>query len=90
MAKNLYSPSMLKSFLNCKYTIFNEINEKALKLVRKEKGFSDLKLLERGNVHDIEEEKVFWRIYYTIDEKIVILGESIVNPQLFRYKSSYL
>ena len=41
-------------------------------------------------VHDIEEEKVFWRIYYTIDEKIVILGESIVNPQLFRYKSNYL
>ena len=52
MAKNLYSPSMLKSVLNCKYTIFNEINEKALKLVRKEKGFSDLKLLERGNVHE--------------------------------------
>jgi hypothetical protein len=41
-------------------------------------------------VHDIDEEKVFWRIYYTIDEKIVILGESVVNPQLFRYKSSYL
>jgi len=41
-------------------------------------------------VHGIEEEKVFWRIYYTIDERIVILGESIVNPQLFRYKSSYL
>ena len=41
-------------------------------------------------VHDIEEEKEFWRIYYTIDEKIVILGESIVNPQLFRYKSNYL
>jgi hypothetical protein len=41
-------------------------------------------------VHDIEEEKVFWRIYYTIDERIVILGESIVNPQLFRYKSNYL
>jgi hypothetical protein len=41
-------------------------------------------------VNDIEEEKVFWRIYYTIDERIVILGESIVNPQLFRYKSNYL
>ena len=41
-------------------------------------------------VHDIKEEKVFWRIYYTIDERIVILGESIVNPQLFRYKSNYL
>jgi len=40
-------------------------------------------------VHNIEEEKVFWRIYYTIDERIVILGESIVNPQLFRYKLSY-
>jgi uncharacterized protein len=52
MAKNLYSPSMLKSFLNCKYTIFNEINEKTLNLVKKEKGFSDLKLLERGNVHE--------------------------------------
>ena len=41
-------------------------------------------------VHDLEEEKVFWRIYYTIDERIVILGESIVNPQLIRYKSNYL
>jgi len=41
-------------------------------------------------IHDIEEEKVFWRIYYTIDERIVILGESIVNPQLIRYKSNYL
>jgi hypothetical protein len=41
-------------------------------------------------VHDIDEEKVFWRIYYTIDERIVILGESVVNPKLFRYKSSYL
>ena len=52
MARNLYSPTMLKSFLNCKYTIFNELNEKVLKLVRKEKGFSDLKLLERGNIHE--------------------------------------
>ena len=52
MSKNLYSPSMLKSFLNCKYTIFNEINEKALKLVRKEKGLSDIKLLEKGNIHE--------------------------------------
>jgi hypothetical protein len=41
-------------------------------------------------VNDIEEEKVFWRIYYTIDKRIVILGESIVNPQLIRYKSNYL
>ena len=41
-------------------------------------------------VHDTEEEKVFWRIYYTIDEQIVILAESLINPQLVRYKSRYL
>jgi hypothetical protein len=41
-------------------------------------------------VHDIEETKVFWRIYYTVNERIVILGESEVNPQLARYRSNYL
>ena len=51
---------------------------------------SNINEIRVEEVHDIEEEKVFWRIYYTIDEKIVVLGESIVNPQLFRYKSSYL
>ena len=51
---------------------------------------SNISEIRVEEVHDIEEEKVFWRIYYTIDENIVILGESIVNPQLFRYKSSYL
>lgn len=51
---------------------------------------SNINEIRVEEVHDIEEEKVFWRIYYTIDEKIVILGESVVNPQLFRYKSNYL
>jgi len=41
-------------------------------------------------VHDIEETKVFWRIYYTMNERIIILGESEINPQLARYKSNYL
>ena len=41
-------------------------------------------------VHDIEETKVFWRVYYTVNERIVILGESEVNPQLARYRSNYL
>ena len=41
-------------------------------------------------VHDIEETKVFWRIYYTVNERIIILGDSEVNPQLARYKSNYL
>jgi hypothetical protein len=51
------------------------------------KSISEVRVEE---VHDIEEQKVFWRIYYTIDEKIVILGESLINPQLVRYKSRYL
>jgi hypothetical protein len=41
-------------------------------------------------VNDFEEKKVFWRIYYTVNERKVILGESEINPQLARYKSNYL
>lgn len=41
-------------------------------------------------VHDLEEENVFWRVYYTINERIVILGETEVNPQLIRYRANYL
>ena len=51
------------------------------------KNISEVRVEE---VHDTEEEIVFWRIYYTIDEQIVILGESLINPQLVRYKSRYL
>jgi hypothetical protein len=51
------------------------------------KNISEVRVEE---VHDTEEEKVFWRIYYTIDEQIVILGESLINPQLVRYKPRYL
>jgi hypothetical protein len=41
-------------------------------------------------VHYIEETKVFWRVYCTVNERIIILGESEINPQLARYKSRYL
>jgi len=41
-------------------------------------------------VHDTEETKVFWRVYYTVNERIIILGDSEVNPQLARYRSNYL
>lgn len=41
-------------------------------------------------VHDVQEIKVFWRIYYTVNERIIILGESETNPQLARFKSNYL
>ena len=50
--KNLYSPSMLKSYLSCKYTIFNEVNEKKLSLKKKEITVSDAIRLEQGNVHE--------------------------------------
>ena len=51
------------------------------------KKISEIRIEE---VHDIEETKVFWRIYYTINQHIIILGESEINPQLARYKSNYL
>jgi len=50
------------------------------------KNISEVRVEE---VHNIDEERVFWRIYYTIDEKILILGESLINPQLVRYKSRH-
>ena len=33
-------------------------------------------------VKDFEENKHFWRIYYTKNEKIIILVESRLKPQL--------
>ena len=50
--KNLYSPSMLKSYLSCKYTIFNEINEKKLKLQKIENSKNDQLRLEKGDEHE--------------------------------------
>jgi uncharacterized protein len=49
MAKNLYSPSMFKSYLNCKYTIFNEFYEEELKLKRKEITEGTKLRLAKGN-----------------------------------------
>jgi hypothetical protein len=50
--KNLYSPSMLKSYLSCKYTIFNEVNEKKLSLKKIELSKNDQLRLEKGNIHE--------------------------------------
>src|SRR6056300_1058640 len=50
--KNIYSPSMLKSYLSCKYTIFNEVNEKKLKLKKIELSKNDQLRLEKGNIHE--------------------------------------
>ena len=50
--KNLYSPSMLKSYLSCKYIIFNEVNEKKLNLKKIEISKNDQLRIEKGNVHE--------------------------------------
>ena len=49
--KNLYSPTMLKKYLSCKYIIFNEINEKKLNLKKIAFNTNDKLRLERGNDH---------------------------------------
>src|SRR6056300_1435848 len=50
--KNLYSPSMLKSYLSYKYNIFNEVNEKKLNLKKIELSKNDQLRLEKGNIHE--------------------------------------
>lgn len=54
MAKNLYSPSMFKNYLNCKYTIFNEFYEEKLNLKRKELSETDKIRLAKGNEFEDE------------------------------------
>jgi len=49
MKKNLYTPTLFKSYLNCKYKIFNELNEERLGIKRKEISKSDLRLFDKGN-----------------------------------------
>ena len=52
--KNLFSPTMLRRFLSCKYKIFNEINEEKLKLKRIELKKNDKLRIEKGNTHEKE------------------------------------
>ena len=50
--RNLHSPTMLKSYLSCEYIVYNEKNEKDLKLTRKERSVSDVARLNKGNEHE--------------------------------------
>ena len=50
--KNLFSPTMLKKYLGCKYIIFNEINEKKLNLKKIELNINDKLRFEKGNQHE--------------------------------------
>ena len=52
--KNLFSPTMLKKYLGCKYIIFNEINEKKLNLKKIELNINDKLRFEKGNQHEKE------------------------------------
>jgi hypothetical protein len=86
---------MKKQELNLEYLklIYDAINRpfepSKIKLDGKKKRdkISEIRIEE---VHDVQETKVFWRIYYIVNERMVILGESETNPQLARYKSNYL
>ena len=86
---------MKKQKLNFEYLklINNAINRplkpSKIKLEGK-KNRAKISEIRIEEVHDVQETKVFWRIYYTVNERIIILGESEINPQLARYKSNYL
>ena len=36
-----------------------------------------------------EENEHFWRVYYTLNDKIIILGTSVIKPELVRVKAIY-
>ena len=48
MAKNLYSPSMFKNYLNCKYKIYNEFYQEKLNLKKREDSESDKLRFAKG------------------------------------------
>ena len=77
----------------CFETINDELNKlfNPGKFKLKEKKIRDkISEIRVEEVHDVQETKIFWRVYYTINERIVILGESEINPQLIRFRSNYL
>ena len=75
--KNLYSPSMLKSYLSCKYTIFNEVNEKKLNLKKIELSKNDQLRLEKGNIHEKEYLKELKKKY----KKVIDLKNSKLSKE---------
>ncbi len=76
---------------------FETINDELNKLfnpgkfkLKEEKTRDIISEIRVEEVYDVQETKVFWRVYYTINERIVILGESEINPQLIRHRAIYL
>ena len=58
-------------------------------MIRLDKPMDKITEVRIEEVKDFEENKHFWRIYYTKNEKIIILGESRVKPQLTRMVAIY-
>jgi predicted RecB family nuclease len=66
MSINFYTPSRLKDYLNCKHKIFLEANKNKLGLKKKDKNISDLKRLEKGNLHEDEYYKLLKNKYLKV------------------------
>ena len=63
--------------------------ERVEPMIRLDKPMDKITEVRIEEVKDLEENKHFWRIYYTKNEKIIILGESRVKPQLTRVVAIY-
>ena len=63
--------------------------ERVEPMIRLEKPMDKITEVRIEEVKDFEENRHFWRIYYTKNEKIIILGESRVKPQLTRVVATY-
>ena len=81
MTINFYSPSMLTNFLRCKYIIFLEANKKKLGFKKKDKNISDIKRLEKGNIHEDEYYKILKKKY---SKTINIKELKISNEEKFQ------
>ena len=68
---NLFSPSMLTSYLSCRHIIFNEINEKKLRLTRIELTKNDKLRIDKGYEH----EKDFFNILKKEHSKVIDIKE---------------
>ena len=68
---------MLKSYLSCKYTIFNEVNEKKLNLKKIELSKNDQLRLEKGNIHEKEYLKELKKKY----KKVIDLKNSKLSKE---------
>ena len=63
--------------------------ERVEPMIRLDKPMDKITEVRIEEVKDLEENRHFWRIYYTKNERIIILGESRVKPQLTRVVAIY-